>query len=110
MAVAEASREAFGGRTALNLPALTVSVREMLSAFETLAGPEVMRLVTHVPDAAIAGIVAAWPARFESVRAPRLGLAADASFTTVLQQYVQDHPDAVRHPEARARLGLPAPA
>ncbi len=105
--VAEASREAFGGRTALNLPALAVSVREMLGALETLAGPEVMGLVTHTPDAAVAGIVSAWPARFESARAPRLGLTADASFTSVLQQYVQDQPDAVRHPQARARLGLP---
>jgi nucleoside-diphosphate-sugar epimerase len=110
VAVAEASREAFGGRTAINLPALTVSVREMLAALEDLAGPEVMHLVTHVPDAAIAGIVAAWPARFESVRAPRLGLVADTSFAAVLRQYVQDHPHAVSLPEARARLGLPAPA
>jgi nucleoside-diphosphate-sugar epimerase len=107
VAVAEASREAFGGRTALNLPALTVSVRDMLSALEAMAGPEVMSLITHVPDAAIAGIVSAWPSRFESVRAPRLGLKADASFTAVLQQYVHDQPEAVRHPQARARLGLP---
>lgn len=107
VAVAEASREAFGGRTAINLPALTVSVREMLAALEDLAGPEVMDLITHVPDAAIAGIVSAWPSRFESARAPRLGLTADPSFTAVLQQYVQDQPDAVRHPQARARLGLP---
>ncbi|MDO8905238.1 NAD-dependent epimerase/dehydratase family protein [Hydrogenophaga sp.] len=107
MAVAEASREAFGGRTAINLPALTVSVRDMLAALEALAGPEVMSLITHVPDAAIVNIVSAWPARFESIRAPRLGLTADASFTTVLQQYVQDQPDAVCHPQARARLGLP---
>lgn len=107
VAVAEASREAFGGRTALNLPALTVSVRDMLAALEALAGPEVMSLITHVPDAAIAGIVSAWPSAFESARTPRLGLTADASFTAVLQQYVQDQPDAVRHPQARARLGRP---
>lgn len=107
VAVAEASREAFGGRTAINLPALTVSVREMLAALEELAGPELSSLITHVPDAAIAGIVAGWPARFESTRAPRLGLSADASFAAVLRQYVQDHPEAVRHPQARARLGLP---
>jgi nucleoside-diphosphate-sugar epimerase len=107
VAVAEASRDAFGGRTALNLPALTVSVREMLAALESLAGPAVMERITHIPDATVAGIVSAWPARFESVRAPRLGLQADASFTTVLQQYVHDQPDAVRHPQARARLGLP---
>jgi nucleoside-diphosphate-sugar epimerase len=107
VAVAEASRESFGGRTAINLPALTVSVGEMLAALEDLAGPDVMHLVTHAPDAAIAGIVAGWPARFESLRATRLGLKADASFTAVLRQYVQNHPDAVRHPQARARLGLP---
>lgn len=108
VAVAEASREAFGGRTAINLPALTVSVREMLRALESLAGPEVMGLITHTPDAAVAGIVSAWPARFDSARAPRLGLVADTSFTTVLQQYVQDHPHAVTHPEARVWLGMPS--
>lgn len=108
VAVAEASRKAFGGRTALNLPALTVSVREMLAALESLAGPEVMGLITHMPDATLADIVSAWPARFESARSPRLGLTADTSFTAVLQQYVHDQPDAVRHPQARARLGLPA--
>jgi len=107
LAVAEASREAFGGRTALNLPALSTSVREMLAALENLAGPEVMTLVTHEPDAAIARIVAGWPARVESDRARRLGLAPDASFTDVLRQYVHDQPDAVRHPRARAALGLP---
>ncbi|MDM7944085.1 MAG: NAD-dependent epimerase/dehydratase family protein [Hydrogenophaga sp.] len=106
VAVAEASREAFGGRTALNLPALTVSVREMLAAFESLAGPEVMTLITHKPDATVAGIVSAWPSHFESARAPRLGLSADASFTDVLRQYAHDQPDAVSHPQARKRLGL----
>lgn len=107
VAVAEASREDFGGRTALNLPALTVSVREMLAALEALAGPEVMSLITYTPDAAIANIVSAWPSAFESARSPRLGLKADADFTAVLQQYVQDQPHAVRYPQARERLCLP---
>jgi len=108
IAVAEASREAFGGRTALNLPALTVSVREMLAALESLAGPQVLDLIDHVPDPAVAAIVSAWPSQFDSDRARRLGLSADASFKDVLQQYVNEHPDAVRHPQARARLGLAA--
>ncbi|MEZ5645545.1 MAG: NAD-dependent epimerase/dehydratase family protein [Burkholderiaceae bacterium] len=108
VAVAEASRDAFGGRTAINLPALTVSVRDMLAALEDLAGPDVMPLITHVPDAAIARIVAGWPSRFESERTAHLGLSGDASFAAILQQYVQDNPDAVRQPLARARLGLPA--
>ena len=108
VAVAEASRESFGGRTAINLPALTVSVRDMLAALEAIAGPEVMNLITHVHDPAIGNIVAGWPARFESQRSPRLDLQADASFTDVLRQYVQDHPQSVRHAQARSRLELPA--
>ena len=106
VAVMEASREAFGGRTAINLPALTVSVREMLLALEELAGPAAMALITHRPDEAVARIVSAWPARFQSQRTGRLGLKADADFASVLRQYVADNADAVTLPAARARLGL----
>ena len=106
VAVMEASREAFGGRTAINLPALTVSVREMLQALENLAGPAAMALITHRPDEAVARIVAGWPARFESQRTAALGLKPDASFASVLRQYVQDNADAVTLPAARGRLGL----
>lgn len=96
--VFEAGREDFGGRTALNLPALSVSVAEMLDALETLAGPEARARVRFEPDAAIARIVGAWPARFESQRAARLGLRPDADFISVLRQYAQDHAEAVRVP------------
>ncbi|MFM8624910.1 MAG: NAD-dependent epimerase/dehydratase family protein, partial [Betaproteobacteria bacterium] len=41
IAVYEASREAFCGRTALNLPALNVTGRRMLDALEAVAGPAV---------------------------------------------------------------------
>jgi nucleoside-diphosphate-sugar epimerase len=105
VAVTEASREAFGGRTALNLPALTVSVREMLQALEALAGPSALALITHQPDAATARIVAGWPARFESQRAQHLGLAPDPDFASVLHQYASDHPESVTLPSARQRLG-----
>ena len=42
--------------------ALVASVREMLAALESLAGSEVMGLITHTPDAAVAGIVQAYEA------------------------------------------------
>jgi nucleoside-diphosphate-sugar epimerase len=106
MAVMEASREAFGGRTAINLPALTVSVREMLQALQDLAGPEVMSLIRDEPDAGVKKIVQAWPSRFESPRAAALGLPPDPDFGSVLRQYVQHHAEAVTHPAARQRLGL----
>ena len=61
IAVYEASREAFGGRTALNLPALNVRVAEMLDALEEVAGPAVRERVRFERDERIAGIVANWP-------------------------------------------------
>ena len=105
VAVAEASRAAFGGRTAINLPALTVSVGNMLDALRELAGAEVRALISHDPDPAIARIVAGWPARFENRRAAGLGLRADHDFATVLRQYVHDNPAAITHPAARAPKG-----
>lgn len=106
LTVAEASREALGGRTAINLPALTVTVRQMLQALQDLAGPEVLSLIRDEPDAAVKKIVQAWPSRFESPRAAALGLSPDPDFGSVLRQYVQHHAEAVTHPAARQRLGL----
>jgi nucleoside-diphosphate-sugar epimerase len=106
LAVAEASREALGGRIAVNLPALTTRVSQMLEALEQLAGPQARAKVSQIPDAATARIVAGWPSRFESVRAPALGLRADPDFASVIRQYVADHPGAVTLPEARRGLGL----
>lgn len=85
--VVEASRDEFGGRTALNLPALSVTVAEMLQALERSAGKAVAARVTVKPDAAVARIVGGWPSRFESERARRLGLQADASFDAVIAQF-----------------------
>jgi nucleoside-diphosphate-sugar epimerase len=102
IAVAEASREAFGGRTALNLPALTVTVQQMLDALRDLGGEEALRYVRFEPDAAIAHIVGGWPSRFDSPRARALGLFPDRDFHSVVQQYARDHRDAVRNAQALA--------
>jgi nucleoside-diphosphate-sugar epimerase len=89
LAVAEASREAFGGRTALNLPALTVTVGEMLQALREVAGEQVAALVTVEPDEQIKRIVGGWPARFDCQRTHRFGLKADASYQDIIKQYLE---------------------
>jgi nucleoside-diphosphate-sugar epimerase len=89
LAVAEASREAFGGRTALNLPALTVTVGEMLQALREVAGEQVAALVTVEPDEQIKRIVGGWPARFDCQRTHRFGLKADASYQDIIRQYLE---------------------
>jgi nucleoside-diphosphate-sugar epimerase len=90
IAAFEASREAFGGRTALNLPALTVRVQDMLDALEHVGGPAARALVRFEPDDNVARIVGGWPARFESQRTARLGLKADADFRSIVEQYLHD--------------------
>jgi D-erythronate 2-dehydrogenase len=91
----EASRAELGGRSALNLPALSLRVGDMLEALERVAGKAVRSRVRLEPDARIESIVSSWPARFRSERAARLGLAADASFESIIEAYIADHPEAL---------------
>ena len=90
IAVYEASREALGGRGALNLPALNVRVDDMLDALQAVAGRAVSERVRFVPDARIAAIVAGWPGGASGARAARLGLRAETSFADIVRQYIAD--------------------
>jgi len=90
IAVFEASRDAFVGRTALNLPALNVTVQQMLDALAAVAGPRVRSLVRFERDERIAGIVANWPRAATAQRAAGLGLAPEACFEDIIRQYIQD--------------------
>ena len=90
IAVFEASREAIGGRMALNLPALNVTVAQMLAALKLVAGSAALDRVRFVRDERIAGIVANWPMGASSARAARLGLAPEAEFANIIRQYIAD--------------------
>jgi D-erythronate 2-dehydrogenase len=90
IAVYEASREAFCGRTALNLPALNITVQQMLDALEAVAGPAVRARVRFERDERIAGIVANWPRGATAARAQRLGLLPEPDFESIIRQYIDD--------------------
>lgn len=90
IAVYEASREAFNGRLALNLPALNVTVAQMLEALEQVAGPAVRARVRFERDERIANIVANWPTGASAQRAAALGLQPDTSFADIVRQYIAD--------------------
>jgi nucleoside-diphosphate-sugar epimerase len=87
---AGAADAAWGGRTAVTLPALTVTVGEMVGALERVAGPAATALIDWVPDPAVAAIVASWPARVHSERAARLGLAPDPDFGSIIQMHLAE--------------------
>ncbi len=90
IAVYEASREVFKGRSALNLPGRNVTVGEMLAALEAVAGKAARARVRFQRDERIANIVANWPAGATAPRAAALGLEPDASFADIVRQYIAD--------------------
>lgn len=95
---ATASAGEWGARTAVNLPALTTTVREMAEALERVAGTEAISLIDWEPDAQVARIITSWPSRFRPARAEGLGLRADESFEAILREYVRENPQAVKLP------------
>jgi len=90
IAVYEASRAAYGGRLALNLPALNVTVAQMLAALQEVAGPAVRARVRFERDERIAAIVANWPTGARADRAAALGLKPEANFADIIRQYIAD--------------------
>ncbi len=80
----------WGPPTAFALPAMELTVAQMVAALEEVGGAEAVALVDWTPDPAVTDIVAGWPARFASERATRLGLSADTDFADVIRQYVAD--------------------
>ena len=102
VAVYEASQEQLGGRMALNLPALNVSVSTMLDALERVAGPAARARVRFAPDPVIQRIVSGWAAGATAERAARLGLQPETSFDDIIRAYIADHEG---HPTALRGLG-----
>jgi nucleoside-diphosphate-sugar epimerase len=95
---ATASAAEWGARTAMNLPALTTTVREMAAALGRVAGPEAEGLIDWEPDPRIGSIVTSWPSRIHAARAEALGLRADESFDAILHGYLRENPQAVTLP------------
>ena len=95
IAVYEATAEQLGGRAGMNLPALNVSVSEMLAALEAVAGKATRALVKQAPDPTIVRIVGGWSKGAVAARAEKLGLKPDRAFTDIILQYIHDYPGAV---------------
>jgi len=87
---AASAEEPWGGRGAVTLPALTVTVADMVAALERAAGPAVSALIDWVPDPAVARLVTSWPARIRAGRAERLGLTPDPDFGSIISSYLAE--------------------
>ena len=82
--------EAFGQRQMLNLPGVTVSVREMIEVLGKIAGEPATRLIRWEPDPAIQRIIHTWPTRWDMSRAHMLGFKGDQDFETIVRAFIKD--------------------
>ncbi len=73
LCAARSSAQAWG-RSAVTMPALTLTVADMAAALARVAGPQVSALIDWIPDPVVAGMFANWPARIRTDRAAALGL------------------------------------
>jgi nucleoside-diphosphate-sugar epimerase len=90
LCAATTSDQAWGGRTAVTMPALTLTVADMVAALTRVAGPRVSALIDWVPDPAVAAMFATWPARSRADRAARLGLTPDPDFDSVIRMHLAE--------------------
>ncbi len=79
--------EAWPSSRVVNLPGITLTVREMLAAMARVAGPDTVGRVRFVPDARIQSIVKTWPVRFRTDRALEMGFRPDDDFDAAVRQH-----------------------
>lgn len=92
----EASDTEWGHRTAMNLPSLATTVGDMAAALERIAGPQATALLDWTPDPDVDRLVRSWPGEVAWERARALGLQADPDFDSIVRQYIEENPQAVR--------------
>ena len=95
IAAYETPQERWGGRTAMNLPGLSVRVTDMLAALQRYGGASLAARVRVEKDETIANIVGGWPWRFDTARARALGLSGPAAMDDLIAEYVADYAQAV---------------
>lgn len=82
--------EAFAQRRVLNLPGVTVSVREMVDVLGKIAGEPATRLIRWEADPAIQRIIHTWPTRWDMNRAHMLGFKGDKDFEGIVRAFIKD--------------------
>ena len=87
---AEMDTAKLGDRRTLTLPGLSCTVAEQIEALRKVAGNDVVKLISSVPDETIAKIVSGWPRNFNPQRALSLGFKAEASFADIIRVHLDD--------------------
>ncbi len=88
IAMHNAAPASLGGATAINLPALTVSMADILTALESYTASRSGK-ITFMPDAVLESIVEGWPKGFVSRTASAAGISADNDFGDIIRRYAE---------------------
>jgi len=97
IAAHECPADAFGASRTVNVPAISVTVGEMVAALERVAGKDVAARVRWERDPKIARMVAGWPGRVDSRRGLALGFPIDENVDALIRQYVEQAAGSVPH-------------
>ncbi|MCV0396740.1 MAG: NAD-dependent epimerase/dehydratase family protein [Rhizobiaceae bacterium] len=77
-------------RRFMNMPALSVSVAEMIEALKRMRTEGSDARIAFSPDEHMQAIVDGWPRRFVSRTASALGIGADRDFETLVRDYLDN--------------------
>lgn len=87
---ANIDEKAIGDDRMITLPGLTVSVQEMISSLDQIAGSEVSQLISYEPDAFLQSIVLTWPPHFDTSKADQLGFVRDNAVDEIIRSYIHE--------------------
>jgi len=93
IALHEADSAAIGDDRSLNLPSISLTVKEMIEGLKRVAGNRPLGEIVSVPDPSIQAICDGWPGREEAPRAHTLGLPADENLDSIIRAYIEDYAD-----------------
>ncbi|AZU47432.1 hypothetical protein C3B79_1657 [Aeromonas hydrophila] len=77
-----------GDGRSINLPGISVTIGEMLTALTQAGGQAARDRVQFAADPAIERIVASWPGRIDNQRATALGFMADRTFADIIDSFI----------------------
>lgn len=86
----DVAASALGTTRNINVPGLSLTVGDMVSALKRVAGEEVVNRIEWKADARIERIVSTWPGALDSRRALALGFPRDDDFEDIIRQHIRD--------------------
>jgi nucleoside-diphosphate-sugar epimerase len=86
----ELDGDAIGPDRAVGLPALAVTVEQMIASLKRVAGNRHLGAITFKEDPFVMKIVSGWATNASAERAIKLGLPVDRSIDDIVKAYIED--------------------